>query len=207
MIDRISEHWFVDPTRPTQAERQRFLSMGLSVDDLGRPMHPWMDILDANQRIAGKGEFYEWGPNYTADAIVFTEEDIPSVLLVKRQDTGQWALPGGFRDEGESDLHAAIRELGEETSLTVESSWTKCYSGPVADPRTTRHAWPETTAYFTHVDAPSPVKPSDEVVQCEWFRLDELCMLDLYGSHQSLIEAGLRAADAIALEASRNLVH
>lgn len=34
---------------------------------------------------------------------------------------GQWALPGGRRDPGESADHAALRELREETSLLLDA--------------------------------------------------------------------------------------
>ena len=35
---------------------------------------------------------------------------------------GQWALPGGRLDAGESPQTAALRELGEEVSLSVDES-------------------------------------------------------------------------------------
>ncbi|MCP4749018.1 MAG: NUDIX hydrolase [Desulfobacteraceae bacterium] len=43
------------------------------------------------------------------------------ILLVKRSvepQKGQWCLPGGFMELGESPSHGALRELKEETGLT-----------------------------------------------------------------------------------------
>jgi ADP-ribose pyrophosphatase YjhB (NUDIX family) len=44
------------------------------------------------------------------------------MLLVKRghePETGLWSLPGGRIEAGESDAEALVRELREETGLTV----------------------------------------------------------------------------------------
>lgn len=41
------------------------------------------------------------------------------VLLVRRVDTGNWELPGGRVEVGESAGAAVVREVGEETGLVV----------------------------------------------------------------------------------------
>jgi 8-oxo-dGTP pyrophosphatase MutT (NUDIX family) len=43
-----------------------------------------------------------------------------TILLEKRRDCGWWGLPGGKVEPGESLVDAAIREVLEETGLTVE---------------------------------------------------------------------------------------
>jgi 8-oxo-dGTP pyrophosphatase MutT (NUDIX family) len=42
------------------------------------------------------------------------------VLLVRRCATGDWELPGGHVDPGESASDAAVREAAEESGITVE---------------------------------------------------------------------------------------
>ncbi len=42
------------------------------------------------------------------------------VLLTRRTDNGQWCLPGGRVEAGESVSEACVREVWEETGLQVQ---------------------------------------------------------------------------------------
>jgi 8-oxo-dGTP pyrophosphatase MutT (NUDIX family) len=60
-----------------------------------------------------------------AVAVCVTEHDgMPSLLLTRRAaglraHAGQWALPGGRRDAGETAAEGALRELAEEVGLSL----------------------------------------------------------------------------------------
>ncbi|MFE6458261.1 NUDIX hydrolase [Streptomyces cinereoruber] len=43
-----------------------------------------------------------------------------AILLQRRRDTGQWALPGGAQDIGETAAECAVRECLEETGIVAE---------------------------------------------------------------------------------------
>ncbi|MEV0477167.1 NUDIX hydrolase [Streptomyces prunicolor] len=43
-----------------------------------------------------------------------------AILLQRRRDTGQWALPGGAMDIGESPSQCSVRECKEETGIDAE---------------------------------------------------------------------------------------
>jgi 8-oxo-dGTP pyrophosphatase MutT (NUDIX family) len=51
--------------------------------------------------------------------VVVTNDD-GDILLIRRTDNNNWALPGGAIDLGESTTQAAIRETQEETGIIVE---------------------------------------------------------------------------------------
>lgn len=79
-------------------------------------------------------------PSVTVDLIVYIEGE--GLLQVKRGNYPYkdcWALPGGFLDVGtENTVHAAIRELKEETSLDLtedQLTLVGVYSDPDRDPR------------------------------------------------------------------------
>lgn len=54
----------------------------------------------------------------SVNAAVVNEEG--DLLLIRRTDNGNWALPGGAIDLGESVAQAAVRETLEETGIECE---------------------------------------------------------------------------------------
>lgn len=157
---------------------------------IDRPIHPWSERL--SELPEGKGDFYHWGPNYTVDPVVISSGDTPSILLILRQKDLQWALPGGFVDDTDtSDEIAARRELHEETSLELDEAYpTFVYKGPVEDPRSTKNAWPETTALLWRVGDQPSIKAGDDALDAAWVPLTELPD-DLYGSHAEIIRQAI----------------
>ena len=51
---------------------------------------------------------------------VVVENDRGEILLIRRSDNDNWALPGGAIDLGESMTQAAVREVKEETGIDCE---------------------------------------------------------------------------------------
>ena len=76
---------------------------------------PKTKVLYGN-RISAQGEL-----RLGCSAILF-EENRESVLLTRRTDNGQWCLPGGMINPGESVAEGCEREVFEETGLYVQGT-------------------------------------------------------------------------------------
>lgn len=125
----------------------------------------------------------------------------PNVLLIRRGKpprAGQWSLPGGAQQLGETLLEAVIREVREETGLVVEKVrflTTVDLVDRQADGRVRHH--------YTLVDfaAEAPTGEAvagDDAVAVAWFGLDELHGLGLWSETLRVIgaAAALRAGSA-----------
>lgn len=130
-------------------------------------------------------------PAVTTDCVVFTQEEEPKVLLIQRGNEpykGCWAFPGGFMNMEETAEECAVRELKEETGLTVKQiQQIGAYSKVDRDPRGRTIS----IAYLAIVDAPIAVSGMDDAAKAAWFPLSSLP--DLAFDHKDIM------TDAIAL--------
>jgi 8-oxo-dGTP diphosphatase len=108
-------------------------------------------------------------PSFAVDCVVFDSKD--RLLLIRRKNPpfqGQFALPGGFIDYGETTEQAAARELLEETALSATNlTLIGVYSEPNRDPR--RHV--VSVAYLVsvaHYDARAGDDAADATFVANW---------------------------------------
>lgn len=183
-----------DRMLPSAPAQESFMAQGLRLDSKGRPLHPWLDLMLGDTAVGtlfGKGAYWKWGANSTADSIVEMNDHI---LLIVRKDTGAMALPGGFINKGEASLSAAIRETFEETDLALQGTGRCVYHGPVADLRMTANAWPVTSAYhfdLGHSNILPKVRGKDDAHRADWVPIEEALGIMLFGSHTILRDMAL----------------
>ena len=133
---------------------------------------------------------------FTTDAVVIQSGHI---LLVKRKTEpgkGQWALPGGFLDEGQRVKDSMIRELKEETRISVPPAVLRgsIKAERLFDaPNRSLRGRTLTQAYL--IDLPDQpqlpkVKGDDDAEKAQWFPLDMVSEMThcLFEDHQSIIQ-------------------
>ncbi|MBA2516013.1 MAG: NUDIX domain-containing protein [Solirubrobacterales bacterium] len=74
-------------------------------------------------------------------AVVVAVDSHGNVLLIKRSDTGDWALPGGAAEPGSTFASSAAAELSEETGLAAELSDLIAFAS-ISDERWTNFTFP-----------------------------------------------------------------
>lgn len=84
----------------------------------------------------GRTEYYNDPAAPKANTLIPTsnllvDDDNGAILLQRRHDTGQWALPGGAQDIGETAAQCAVRECLEETGIVAEiTDFLRVYTNP-----------------------------------------------------------------------------
>merc|ERR1712226_594945 len=145
-----------------------------------------------------------------------SEKPILQFVSIQRRDTGEWAIPGGMVDPGETVSTTVIREFMEEAmdstgegKNNIEefeemvgkffANGKEIFSGYVDDPRNTDNAWMETVAFLFHDESGSTIgkfdlKAGDDAKALKW--TDISSDVELYASHALFVEKAVQVLDA-----------
>ncbi|ONI79105.1 NUDIX hydrolase [Kribbella sp. ALI-6-A] len=129
---------------------------------------------------------------------VVIENEAGEVLVIQRSDNGNWAVPGGAIDLGESMTQAAIRETREETGIECEITG---LIGIYTDPKhiilytSNGEARQEFSILLKGRALSGTPTPSDESTKVEWVATSQLDSLQMDRSMQMRIEQYLRRSD------------
>lgn len=112
------------------------------------------------------------------------------ILLMRRADNGQWAMPGGASEVGESSAATAVRECREELGIDVAVDGL----AGVYDNRSL--GVQNEFVCFTYVGrvdggSPQPIT-TDEAIDFGWYRPDEIAGLDMFHAHRPKIQRALK---------------
>ena len=132
----------------------------------------------------------------TVDAIVLAKKEWQLfVLLIERGKEPflhKWALPGGFINMDETLEQACIRELHEETGLSLEKMQQfRAYDAINRDPRHRTIS----VVFWVELGRTESVQGSDDASKAEWFPISDLpklafdhdkILMDFFAVHMKL---------------------
>lgn len=120
------------------------------------------------------------GPHVTVDAVL---SDRNEVILIQRKN-GQWALPGGFVEAGQTLRQAIDKELKEECNVYTGGVFhTKVYDSPIRDPRS--HII--THVFYFREFTVRYMQAGSDAIDLKRYRWKEVFKLDLYADHSDIL--------------------
>lgn len=131
-------------------------------------------------------------------AAVLFDEKREKVLLTRRADNGQWCLPSGGVEAGESVTEACERETWEETGLRVQ---VKRLISVFSDPNRLviygdDDKFQVVVLNFEIEATGGKIGLSDETTEVGFYSLAEIEKLDLINHHRQFISDVLAGQDA-----------
>lgn len=143
----------------------------------------------------------------TVDFVLIHNDNI---VLIKRKNEpfkGTLALPGGYVDEGEDPLNAAIRELKEEVNVDVNSEKLKLVTIQTLPFRDPRNKWTTSYVFLAKVEQLDSIKAGDDAESYVLLPIKEIneqklafdhlesIRMCLWPDSKKVIEADLKALD------------
>ena len=127
----------------------------------------------------------------TVDNVVYTADKI---LLIRRKDNGKYAIPGGFAEPCQAMKQNALRELEEETSLTINDVILEkepiLIDAPFRDPRSSKKVNLISMVYSWNCKNPDNVKAADDAADAMWVDFKEIKNMkasEFHADHKKII--------------------
>lgn len=132
-------------------------------------------------------------------ATVLFDPNREKILLTRRRDNGQWCLPGGRMEPGESAAETAEREMREETGLEIRvTKLIGVYTDPdwaVSYASNPDKLFQIVAFCFEATLVGGTLRLSNETTEFGWFTPQQTRSMDLVAHHPQ------RIADALANQA------
>jgi 8-oxo-dGTP diphosphatase len=114
-------------------------------------------------------------PEVCVGAVVLRGDELLLVERGRGAAVGQWSVPGGRVEAGETLAQAVVREVREETGLEVVCGDSLGWVERISD----QHHFVILDFRADAVDPGAPLRPGDDAADAAWVRLADLAGVDL----------------------------
>jgi ADP-ribose pyrophosphatase YjhB (NUDIX family) len=208
VVEGWAERYAYPHDVPDWEARQAAALVPFELDDLGWPLNPTGRTGRSGRNLG------RWGENAAADPIVVAGDGADrQVLLIKRDDIGVTAIPGGMTELGETVPVTLARELKEETGVDLAAlAPTILMRTYVEDWRATDHAWVCSTVALYQLPDTVPATAGSDALAARWWPFRDLDQLigaveaageTLYAAHLPLLAAALDSITADVDDSTR----
>lgn len=127
-------------------------------------------------------------PSLAIDLVIRSGTD--HIWVVRRKDTGQLACMGGFVEVGETVEQTVLRELKEETGLTVPEDDTDKIQlvGVYSDPRRDNRRHTVSVVYVVQLDGSEQPVAADDVKEVHRLAMSDIETSDFFADHKTILK-------------------
>lgn len=111
-------------------------------------------------------------PNVDVRGVVLNEKQ--QVLLVKERLDGKWTIPGGWAEIGLSPKENIVKEMKEETGLTVNAERLLAVFDKKCHPHPPQSHYVYKLVFYCNIIGSTELKPEYEITDIGYFDLDNL---------------------------------
>jgi 8-oxo-dGTP diphosphatase len=139
---------------------------------------------------------YPARPEIGVGVVVWRGDEFLLIRRGKPPRYGQWSIPGGRQELGETTRETAVREIEEETNVEIELvGLVDVYDAIRVDTNG------EIASHFTLIDytahwVSGEAIAGDDAIGVGWFRLDDLASLNLWKETEHVIRASRALLEA-----------
>lgn len=130
-------------------------------------------------------------PSLAIDVVIFSGKD--HVWTVRRKDTNQLTVMGGFVNVGETVSSAVARELMEEMGIALEEP--PMLFGVYSDPRRDNRRHTASAAFAIFLDGSEHPKAADDIKSVVRMHISEIDAKDFFADHKTIIKDCLNLLD------------
>ncbi len=121
-----------------------------------------------------------------------------NMLLIRRADSGRWAVPGGYMEPGESFTEACAREVLEETGLHVcVGQLVPVYTSPhVLLDYSNENRFQLVVLHFAAEFVRGSLQTSEETTEVGYFTREEIERMEMSAFNRQRVDDGFAAQTA-----------